>query len=197
MSSAGSKGYLMAKIMDVVQRQVVVERAVSISKILAEDAGWGFSSFLSDWAVIHNRAPEPPIGTLVAIAACKRRSTESNTLLSKVPELHFQPGKKKKKRKFAFASRKQGSPKRKARRNESASTRTENEKDNDAQLVDGGTKADDDDDDNDGLAIDATGQDKMRKLRISLRDFVRLIYIIGMDSDASDAYGETGQSISR
>ena len=89
MSSAGSKGYLVSKIMDLVDSQVVVQRAVSVSKILAEDAGWRFNTFLSDGAMIHNRAPNPPIGTLVAIAECKRGSTESKALLSKVPELHL------------------------------------------------------------------------------------------------------------
>ena len=187
MSSAGSKGYLVSKIMDLVHSQAVVQRAVSVSKILAEDAGWGFNIFLSDWAVIHNRAPKPPIGTLVAIAECKRGSTESKALLSKVPELHFQPGKKIKKRKFGFGSRKQGSSRRKTLRNDSDSTWTAMEKDKDVQQMHGGKKEDNDD----SPAIDATGQEKCRKPKFSLREFVRLIYIIGMDADAGDAYGET------
>lgn len=53
--------------------------------------------------------------------------------------------------------------------------------------MDEGTKVEDDDDD--GLAIDATGQEKSRGSKFSLRDFLRLIYIIGMDADASDTYG--------
>ena len=83
MSAAGSKWYLVSETMDLVQRKVVVERELSVSKIMAGDAGWSFCSFLADWAVIQNRAPKPPIGTIVAIAACERVSTESKTLLSK------------------------------------------------------------------------------------------------------------------
>ena len=75
----------------------MVQRAVSVSKILAEDAGWGFNSFLSD----NDYSP----------------------------------------------------------------------------------------------AIDAKGQENCRKPKFTLREFVRLIYIIGMDADAGDAYGETGQSM--
>ena len=118
---------------------------------------------------------------------------ESKALLSKVPKLHFQPDKKIKKRKFVFGSRKHGSPRRKTLRNDSDSTWTAIDKNKDVQQMDGGQKEDNDD----SPAIDATGQEKCRKPKFSLREFVRLIDIIGMDADAGDAYGETGQSIPR
>ena len=82
--SVDLKGYLVSKAIDLVHGRVVVKRSVSVSNILAENAGWGFSSFLLDWSAIHHWAPELPIATLAAIMACKRGSTESTTLLIKV-----------------------------------------------------------------------------------------------------------------
>ena len=75
--SSDSKGYLVLNIVVLVHRQIVVERAELVSKILAENAGWGFHTSLSDLAVIHSPPATHTTCTLVGIAECKRGSNDS------------------------------------------------------------------------------------------------------------------------
>ena len=205
LSPTGAKGYLVAKAMSLFKTKVLEEKVASTEKILGEDVDWGYRAFLKDWAMLHRSKPKPRLDEMAAIAQERKSSAAMKARLAKIPELKFQPGKKRKRKLRDSPTGK------KTRRGACESGATGVGSYSSSQIIERMKKA------SRGPTTMVTGRKKMgevpkndaavtatdneeeviRRPRFCIREFVRLIYILSIHEKGRLAYKDSSQTRTR